>query len=167
MKLPEKWQKVVEQNGEYVVLGEHGVLGENESVGFSAVFDSLQSHGLQLTRLLCPQNSPGKNTGVGSHSLLQGIFPTQGSNPGLQHCRQILYHLSHQESHTTTKKKRVTLIIVSLYYNQMWKIFLYLHFTHAETGPRTSNSPVLPKPGFLAQESLAQICKVSFASKPL
>ena len=37
---------------------------------------------------------PGKNTGVGSHSLLQGIFPTQGSNPSLLHCKQILYHLS-------------------------------------------------------------------------
>ena len=43
-------------------------------------------------------DSPGKNTGVGCHALLQGIFPTQGSNPGLQHCRQILYHLSHQGS---------------------------------------------------------------------
>ena len=43
-------------------------------------------------------NSPGKNTRVGSHSLLQGIFPTQGSNPGLLHCRQILYHLSRQQS---------------------------------------------------------------------
>ena len=41
-------------------------------------------------------DSPGKNTGVGCHALLQGIFPTQGSNPGLLHCRQILYHLSHQ-----------------------------------------------------------------------
>ena len=40
----------------------------------------------------------GKNTGVGSYSLLQGIFPIQGSNPGLLHCRQILYHLSHQGS---------------------------------------------------------------------
>ena len=39
---------------------------------------------------------PGKNTGVGSHPLLQGIFPTQGSSLGLPHCRQILYHLSHQ-----------------------------------------------------------------------
>ena len=44
------------------------------------------------------RDSPGKNTGVGSHSLLQGIFPTRGSNPGLLHCRQILYHLSHQGS---------------------------------------------------------------------
>jgi len=42
------------------------------------------------------QDSPGKNTGVGCHALLQGIFPTQGSNPGLPHCTQILYCLSHQ-----------------------------------------------------------------------
>ena len=41
-------------------------------------------------------DSPGKNTGVGCHALLQRIFPTQGSNPGLPHCRQILYQLSHQ-----------------------------------------------------------------------
>ena len=40
----------------------------------------------------------GKNTGVGSHCLLQGIFPTPGLNPGLLHCRQILYCLSHQEA---------------------------------------------------------------------
>ena len=45
---------------------------------------------------LCPWNSPGKNTEVGSHSLLQIIFPTQGSNLGLLHCRQVLHHLSHQ-----------------------------------------------------------------------
>ena len=43
-------------------------------------------------------DSPGKNTGVGCHALLQGIFPTQGSNPGHLHCRWILYHLSHQGS---------------------------------------------------------------------
>ena len=45
--------------------------------------------------------SPGKNNGVGCHALLQEIFATQGSNPGLVHCRQILYHLSHQGSPTT------------------------------------------------------------------
>ena len=56
----------------------------------------LRFHGLQPTRLLYPRNSPGKNTGVGCHSLLQGIFPTQGSNLGLLHCRQFIYHLSHQ-----------------------------------------------------------------------
>ena len=43
-------------------------------------------------------NSPGQNTGVASLSLLQGIFQTQGSNPGLPHCRQILYQLSHKGS---------------------------------------------------------------------
>ena len=50
------------------------------------------------TRLFCPWNSPGYFPGVGCHSLLQGILPTQGSNPGLPRCRQILYQLSHQGS---------------------------------------------------------------------
>ena len=49
-------------------------------------------------KLLCLWNSPGKNTGVGSHSLLQGIFSTQGLNLGLLHGRQICYHLSYQGS---------------------------------------------------------------------
>ena len=62
----------------------------------SVVSDSLWLHGLHHTRLLCPWESPGKYTGVGWHSLLQRIFPTQGSNLGFLHCRQILYHLSHQ-----------------------------------------------------------------------
>ena len=55
--------------------------------------DSLWPHGLYS-----PRNSLGQNTGVGSWSLLQEIFPTQGSNPGLPHCRTILYQLSHQRS---------------------------------------------------------------------
>ena len=62
----------------------------------SVISDSLQPHGLQPARLLCPWDSPGKNTGVGSLSLLQGIFPTQELNQGLLHCRQILYQLSYQ-----------------------------------------------------------------------
>ena len=45
------------------------------------------------------EDSPGKNTRLGCHALLQAIFPTQGSNPGLPHCRQTLYPLSHQGSH--------------------------------------------------------------------
>ena len=53
---------------------------------------------LRLRGLYSPWNSPGQNTGVGSFSLLQGIFQTQGSNPGLPHCRQILYQLSHKGS---------------------------------------------------------------------
>ena len=55
-------------------------------------------HSLWLHELYSPWNSPGQNTGVGSLSLLQGIFPTQGSNPGLPHCRQILHQLSHKVS---------------------------------------------------------------------
>ena len=51
----------------------------------------LVTHGLYS-----PWNSPGQNPGVGSLSLLQGIFPTQGSNPGLPHCRWVLYQLSHK-----------------------------------------------------------------------
>ena len=55
------------------------------------VSDSLWPHGLSS-----PWNSPGENTGAGSLSLLQGIFPTQGSNPGLLHCRRILDQLSYK-----------------------------------------------------------------------
>ena len=64
----------------------------------SAVSDSVRPHRLQPTRLPHPWDSPGKNTGVGCHFLLQGIFPTQGSNPGLPRCRQIPYQLSHKVS---------------------------------------------------------------------
>ena len=56
------------------------------------------SNPLQPQRLYRPGNSPGQNTRVGSFSFLQGIFPTQGSNPGLLHCRWILYQLSHKGS---------------------------------------------------------------------
>ena len=57
---------------------------------------SVVSHSLRPYGLYSPWNSPGQNTGVGSLSLLQGVFPTQQSNSGLSHCRQILYQLSHQ-----------------------------------------------------------------------
>ena len=61
------------------------------------------SNSLQTPELYSPWNSPGQNTGVGSLSILQGIFTTQGSNTGLLHCRQILYQLSYQGSHRITK----------------------------------------------------------------
>ena len=64
---------------------------KSESESRSVVCDSLWPRGLYS-----PWNSPGQNTEVGSLSLLQGIFPTQGSNPGPPHCRQILYQLSHK-----------------------------------------------------------------------
>ena len=56
------------------------------------------SYSLQPHRLHSPWNSPDQNTGVGSLSLLQRIFPTQGWNPSLLHCRRILYPLSHKGS---------------------------------------------------------------------
>ena len=59
---------------------------------------SLVSDCLWAYQLYSPRNSPGQNTGVGSLSLLQEIFPTQGSNPGLPHCRRILHQLSHKGS---------------------------------------------------------------------
>ena len=62
------------------------------------LYPTLRPHGQGLSRLLCSRVSSGKNTGVVGHSLLQEIFPTQGSNPGLLHCRQILQCLSHQGS---------------------------------------------------------------------
>ena len=54
-----------------------------------------------------PWNSPGQNTGVGSLSLLQGIFPTQGSTPGLPHCRRILYPLQHSLPTELSGKPRI------------------------------------------------------------
>ena len=104
-------QGFVVRNGEYstvfmsfTLLEEYA--GEFEGgcavvLSHSVVSDSLQPYGLQPSRLLCPLNSPGKNTGESYHALLQGILPTQGSNPGLLHFRQILYHLSHQGSPTS------------------------------------------------------------------
>ena len=71
---------------------------ENESASRPVMSDSLWPHGLWPSRHLCPWDSPGKNPGVSCHALLQGIFPTQGSNVGLSHCRQALYRLSHQSS---------------------------------------------------------------------
>ena len=59
------------------------------------VSDSLLPHGLQTSRLLCPWNSPGKNTGVSCHFLLQGVFPNQGLKLGLLRCRQMLFHMSY------------------------------------------------------------------------
>ena len=70
----------------------HGILQarilEMKCKSLSCVWTSMRS----------PRNSPSYNTGVDSLSLLQGIFPTQGSNPGLPRCRQILYQLSHKGS---------------------------------------------------------------------
>ena len=70
--------------------------------------------------MVCAWNSPGKNTGVGGHSLLQGIFPTQGSNPGLLHCRQILYYLSYQRSHYMLKVIKIMLVLLTTLCLHVW-----------------------------------------------
>ena len=62
------------------------------------VSDSLWPHGLEPTRLLCPWNSPGKNSGVSCHFLLQGTFPTQGSNPGHPHCNRLFTNWATREA---------------------------------------------------------------------
>ena len=71
------------------------------SESHSAVSDSFWPHGL-----CSPWNSPGQNTGMGSLSLLQGIFPTQELNPGLLNCRWILHQLSHKGSPVSSSRDR-------------------------------------------------------------
>ena len=109
--------------------------------------DSLWPH-----RPHSPWNSPGQNTGVGSLSLLQEIFPTQGSNPGLPHCRRILYQLSHKGSprilewvvypfSSRTSWPRIQTgvsCIAGGFFTPYWVIkglffMLYLHHTHTHT----------------------------------
>ena len=69
----------------------------SNSFSRSVMSDSLWPQGLYPARILCPWDSPGKNTGVGCHFLIQKIFPTQESNSGLLCCKKILYCLSYRE----------------------------------------------------------------------
>ena len=97
------------------------VKGEGDDRGWDGWIAS--PHGLQSTRLLCPWDFPGKDTGVGCHILLQGIFPTQGLNPGLLHCRQILYWLSYKRSPKLHEGRAIS----SLDFNKSqssWHLFL-------------------------------------------
>ena len=96
----------------------------------SVMPDSLPPHGLQPSRLLCPWDLPGKNTGMGCHFLLQGIFLTQGLNQSLLHCRQILYHLSYQ-------RPSIYLYI----FNIFLYIYIYLYSQISHGGGPTSPEP--------------------------
>ena len=107
----------------------------------SAMSDSLQPHGLLPIRLLCPWNSPGKNTEVGCQSLLQGMFLTQGSNPGLRHCRQILYHLSHKES-LLFCQPYLTVVVVITWINKTSTILPCLAFTSLICDYTIKHSPL-------------------------
>ena len=99
---------------------------KSESESHSVIFDSLRRHGLYS-----PWNSPGQNTGVGSLSLLQGIFPTQESNQGLLHGRRVLYHLSYEGS---PMGSRLTSTGVTSWYNR-----LSIHLPSVVSLPQTHN----------------------------
>ena len=103
--------------------------------------------------LPCPWNSPGKNTGVGCHSLLQGIFPTQEL---ILQCRQILYHVSHQRSLVSTHAfaifpssqiRKLRVIIVSSLMYQFWNV-PWLQFFPIHSWAQNHPDPALI-PGFL------------------
>ena len=89
---------------------------------------TLRPHGLQPARLLCPWDSPSKNTGVGCHAFLQGIFSTQGLNPHLLRlllCRCILYHWSPKSHEGCSLGHFTTLGILS----NLWLLFV-IPITH-------------------------------------
>ena len=103
--------------------------------------------------LYSPWNSPGQNTGVGSLSLLQGIFPTQGSNPGLPHCRRIFYQLNHKRSPLGKKKKKSpgahikddAVKELHCLYQQIWKKFSSVHITGKGHFSFQSQRKAIPK----------------------
>ena len=81
----------------------------------------MRPHGLQSTRPLCPWDSPGKNTGVSCHFLLQGIFPTQESNPGLLHCKQVLCQLNYKGNQILRVLK-----VWCLWFPTAWRLLRYM-----------------------------------------
>ena len=123
---------------------DHEVISESES--HSVVSVSLQSHGLYSL-----WHSPDQDTGVGSYSLLQGIFPTQGLEPGVLHCGQILYHLKHQESpfnsihHVKILEGlifKVIKICVLIYFDNLksYQYILLIYFTEMQMSKITALS---------------------------
>ena len=82
------------------------------------------------TRLLCPWDSPGRNTGVGCCVLFQGIFLTQGLNPVFLHCRQILYHLSHQPGKIFLLLEVTNKITHTIYFYSYSATIIILGFIH-------------------------------------
>ena len=110
--------------------------------------DSLQPH-----RLYSPWNSPGQNTAVGSLSLLRGIFPTQGSNPGLPHYRQILYQLSHKGSPLALDKH------IKLF--TKWAHFL---FPDKESACNAGDPGLIPASGRSPGEGIGYPLQYSWAS---
>ena len=102
--------------------------------------DSLRPHGLYS-----PWNSPGQNTGVGSLSLLQEVFPTQGSNPDLPHCRQILHQLSHKGSSRILE----------------WVVY---PFSRGPSGPRNQTGVSCIAGGFFTNWAMREALNVQMAT---
>ena len=105
---------------------------KSESVRNSVMSNSLWHRGLEPTRLLCPWNSPGKNTGVGCHSLLQGIFLTQQLSPHTLHCKQILYLLSHLQFSSVQSLSCIWLMLTPLIVAH--QAALSMEFSRQDTG---------------------------------
>ena len=135
--------------------------------------NSLQPHGLYPTRLLGPWDLPGKHTGVGCHFLLEGIFPTQGSNPGFPHYRQTLYRLSHREVQDWKGKHKVTLCVCVCVCVCVWSrfsgVWLLILWTVAHQDPLSrgfsrqeywSGLP-LPPPGNLSNPGIEPLSLMS------
>ena len=99
------------------------------SESHSVVSDSLRPHGLYS-----PWNSLGQNAGVGSLSLLQGIFPTQGSNPGLPHCRWILHQLSHKAGTNHSTGVSLNFQICKMRRWVRWSLRFLLVLSYYESG---------------------------------
>ena len=123
---------------------------------------------LQPSRPLRAWNSPGKNTRVGCHCLLQGIFPSQGWNPGLPHCRQAPYHLSHQGSHinpmpSLTKAHFFSFSTTTPRGEPVFIQCPHLHSAQLHTSPlNLTSTPVLSGPPVTSQLA----CSVDTFQKP-
>ena len=108
--------------------------------GFTVIGATEVLYGYMLpssNTFVLPWNSPGKNSGVGCHSLLQGIFPTQGQNAGLLHCRQILYRLSHKENPLVFPSS-IQLKVCCLYLKEQHRCFSAFLLPFFYSIPRTS-----------------------------
>ena len=112
-------RKAMSKNSNYHTIE---LISHVASESHSVVSNSLWAH-----ELYSPWNSLGQNTGVSRLSLLQGIFPTQGSNPGLPHCRRILSQLSHKGSPTCSK---VMFKILQVRLQQ----YMYQELPHVQAG---------------------------------
>ena len=122
--------------------------------------DSLRPYGLSLARFLCPWDSPDKNTGVGCHLLLQGIFPTQGLNWGLLNCGGILYQLSYQRSPLWNESTKCDIYLKSVQFSSVTQSCLTL------CDPMNRSMPGLPVHHQLPEFTQTHVNQVGDAIQP-